>query len=102
MSLKAAPLRFTTVALSVLAVLCGLAFTSSSTAQQQKEPTAEQIVEGTILVAGSGAGRALLTQIRKNGLERGRETRTASDGRAEEIRSQQQPNSYPNNPAMPP
>lgn len=48
--------------------------------------TAENIAEAAILVAGSGAGRAVLSQIRKNGLERGRETRTASDGRSEEVR----------------
>src|ERR1043166_202028 len=48
--------------------------------------TAENIAEGAILVAGSGAGRAVLTQIRKNGLERGREIRTVADGRSEEIR----------------
>ncbi len=55
-------------------------------ADQQKEYTAEQIVEGAIAVAGGGLGRALLAQIRKNGLERGRQTRTRPDGRAEEIR----------------
>ena len=48
--------------------------------------TAENIAEAAILVAGSGAGRAVLSQIRKNGLERGRETRTAADGRSEEVR----------------
>ena len=53
---------------------------------QPKEATAEQVAESVIVVAGSGAGRAMLSQIRKNGLERGRETRTGADGRAEEIR----------------
>jgi len=48
--------------------------------------TAENIAETVILWAGSGAGRNLLSQIRKNGLERGRETRTAADGRSEEVR----------------
>lgn len=113
---KTAPFRYPALILSVLFVLAGgVAFISSSRAQetkpaaqakpqepskeQTKEPpkeqpkrfdpnnlTAENIAEGAILVAGSGAGRAVLTQIRKNGLERGREVRTAADGRSEEIR----------------
>ena len=87
MSFRSAPARFATVALSILATLAGGAvFTSSSRAEPQKEFTAEQIAETAIAVAGSGAGRALLSQIRKNGLERGRETHTAADGRSEEIR----------------
>lgn len=87
MSLKSAPVRYSVFLLSIAAVFFGsLAFASSSRAQQQKEWTAEQIAEGTILFAGSGAGRVMLSQIRKNGLERGRETRTAADGRSEEIR----------------
>src|SRR5438552_299092 len=113
MRFKTAPLRYSTLVLLVLAVLGGsLTFISSLRAQQPKpsptppqskpsptppqpkplstaqpkEYTAEQIAESVILIAGSGAGRALLSQIRKNGLERGRETRTRADGRAEEIR----------------
>jgi len=87
MSFRSAPARFATVALSILATLAGGAvFTPSSRAEPQKEFTAEQIAETAIAVAGSGAGRALLSQIRKNGLDRGRETHTAADGRSEEIR----------------
>ena len=87
MSFRSAPARFATVALSILATFAGGAvFTPSSRAEPQKEFTAEQIAETAIAVAGSGAGRALLSQIRKNGLERGRETHTAADGRSEEIR----------------
>src|SRR4051812_9210556 len=88
MSLKSAPVRYLGVLVSIAAVVCSsLLFSSTSRAeQQQKEFTAEQIAEATILFAGSGAGRALLTQIRKNGLERGRETRTMADGKSEEIR----------------
>jgi len=86
MRFRSAPVRFATVALSIVAVLGILVFTSSSRAAPQKEFTAEQIAETAIAVAGSGAGRALLSQIRKNGLERGRETRTGADGRAEEVR----------------
>ena len=100
----------------VAALCSGFAFTSSSRAQETKpadqtkpaeqkkpaeqpkrvdqpkrgdlpkEATAEQIAESVIIIAGNGAGRAMLNQIRKNGLERGRETHTSADGRAEEIR----------------
>ena len=113
MTSKIAPFCYPTLILSVLIVLAGgVALSSSSRAQEtkpapqatpqpSKEPpkrveppkrfdpnnlTAENIAEGAILVAGSGAGRAVLTQIRKNGLERGREIRTVADGRSEEIR----------------
>src|SRR6266850_2482945 len=105
MSFKTAPFRYLISTFFVLAALCcGFTFTSSSMpqqpkpsptpqqpkslspAQQPKEYTAEQIAESAIIVAGSGLGRALLSQIRKNGLERGRQTRTGSDGRAGETR----------------
>lgn len=43
--------------------------------------TAEQIVESTIFIYGS---RPVLTQIRRNGVERGRITRFTSDGKTEE------------------
>ena len=114
MSFKRAPLRYSILMAGVLAALCsGLVATSSSRAQQTKqtkpqeqpkptpqpkpaeqpkrgdqpkEVTAEQVAESVIIIAGNGAGRAMLTQIRKNGLERGRQTRTSADGRAEEIR----------------
>jgi hypothetical protein len=55
-------------------------------ADQPKELTAEQVAEGAILIAGNGFGRQVLSQIRKNGLERGREIRMRPDGRAEEAR----------------
>ena len=61
-------------------------FAASTYADQPKEYTAEQIVESAIAIAGNGFGRAILLQIRKNGLERGRETRIRPDGRAEESR----------------
>src|SRR3954465_14005226 len=88
MKLKSAPARHLGFLVSIAAVVCGsLSFASTSrAAQQQKELTAEQIAEATIIFAGSGAGRALLAQIRKNGLERGRETRTTADGKSEEVR----------------
>jgi hypothetical protein len=55
-------------------------------AQQPKEATAEQLAEGVILIAGNGFGRAVLNQIRRNGIERGRSTRMMNDGRSEEAR----------------
>jgi len=48
---------------------------------QEKTFTAEQIAESTIFLSGS---RAVLEQIRRNGLERGRITRITPDGRTEE------------------
>ena len=73
--------------LLVLFALCGgLYVAPSSRAEQAKEFTAEQIVESTIAIAGNGFGRAVLGQIRRNGLEVGKETRTSPDGRAQETR----------------
>jgi hypothetical protein len=48
---------------------------------QEKTPTAEQVAESAIFVYGS---RGVLEQIRRNGIERGRITRAAADGRTEE------------------
>ena len=48
----------------------------------RENPTAEQVAETVILVYGSRAG---LQQIRRSGVERGKITRTAADGRPEEI-----------------
>ena len=73
--------------LLILAALCGgLFFSQHSKAEQAKEYTAEQIAESAIAIAGNGFGRAVLSQIRRNGLEIGKETRTRSDGRSEEAR----------------
>ncbi len=55
-------------------------------ADDPKAPTAEQVAETVIAFAGGGLGRAVLNQIRRNGVERGRLTRTGQDGRAEETR----------------
>lgn len=49
---------------------------------QEKTPTADQIAETVIYAYGSRPG---LTQIRRNGLERGKLTRTGQDGRLEEL-----------------
>ncbi len=55
-------------------------------ADDPKALTAEQIAEGVIVIAGNGYGRAVLNQIRRNGIERGRSTRIMEDGRSEEAR----------------
>lgn len=55
-------------------------------ADDPKALTAEQIAEGVILIAGNGYGRAVLNQIRRNGIERGRSTRMMEDGHSEEAR----------------
>jgi len=52
-------------------------------AQTPKALTPEQIAEIVILAAG---GRSVLTQIRRNGIERGRSSRMGQNGRAEESR----------------
>src|SRR5262249_40402993 len=74
------------IAITLFAVLTGVFFTGSSLADQPKDLTAEQVAESAIAIAGNGFGRAVLAQIRKNGIEGGRETRTRPDGRAEETR----------------
>lgn len=79
--------RQSSLTLLVLAALgIGLYFSQPSWAEQAKEVTAEQVVESAIAMAGNGFGRAVLTQIRRNGLEVGKETRTRPDGRSEESR----------------
>ncbi len=83
------PLRFRNlivmaVALSLSVVF--LSFARSSRADDPKSPTAEQIAETVIAFAGNGFGRVVLTQIRRNGIERGKLTRPGDDGRTEEVR----------------
>ena len=88
MSFKSLFSRRAPLALAFIATLFSTTFyfTTSTLADQPKEYTAEQIVESAIVIAGGGFGRVSLLQIRKNGLERGRETRIRPDGRAEESR----------------
>lgn len=90
MSLQKAPgFRRSLLTAIILASVSGVAFLATpSRADQQKEYTAEQIAENAIVIAGNGFGRVTLAQIRKNGLEIGKETRTRPDGRAEESRYQ--------------
>jgi len=49
-----------------------------------KNPTAEQIAEATIFLYGNGGGRALLSQIRKTAIERGRTTVLNAEGQMEQ------------------
>lgn len=74
------------LALALVLSIGLLAFSPSSRADDPKTPTAEQIAETVIAFAGGGFGRAVLNQIRHNGIERGRLNRIAADGRAEEVR----------------
>jgi hypothetical protein len=50
--------------------------------KDQKNPTAEQVAESAIFIYGT---RPVLEQIRRNGVERGRITRIANDGKTEEL-----------------
>lgn len=84
-----APLLFRslTVGAVFLPLLAGtLSLSPASRADDPKAPTAEQVAETVIAFAGNGMGRAVLTQVRRNGVERGKVTRTGADGRAEEAR----------------
>ena len=74
-------MRRPTLALITLCLLVAAAV-SHPIAAQQKAPTAEQIAESVVFVYGS---RAVLEQIRRNGIERGRITRTTPEGRTEEV-----------------
>ncbi|HMG73570.1 MAG TPA: hypothetical protein VK582_08715 [Pyrinomonadaceae bacterium] len=85
--MKSKSFRRLTVLAVALALSVGLlAFSPSSRADNPKTPTAEQIAETVIAFAGGGMGRVVLTQIRRNGIERGRLTRTGPDGRPEEAK----------------
>jgi hypothetical protein len=90
MSMKSkAPLSLRILSLVAIAIAVSLAFVSLTPAVLADDPkalSAEQVVETVIAFAGNGAGRAVLDQIRRNGVERGRLTRTGPDGRAEEVR----------------
>jgi hypothetical protein len=84
-----APLRFRNLKVLAIALiwLAGLmSLNPSAKADEPKAPTVEQIAETVIALAGGGMGRVVLVQIRRNGVERGRQTRTGLDGRAEEAR----------------
>lgn len=48
------------------------------------EPTAEQVAETSIIIYGNGGGRALLNQIRKTSVERGKIGTLNAEGRMEQ------------------
>src|SRR5216683_2675777 len=76
--------RATTILATLLLLVAGGSFVGRSvSAQAPKAFTPEQIAEIAIAVAGGGQGRAVLNQIRRNGIERGRVSRIGPDGRAE-------------------
>jgi hypothetical protein len=54
-----------------------------------KNPTPEQVAEIVVAVYGNGFGRAMLGQVRRNGVESGHVTRTMKDGQLEEISYEQ-------------
>jgi hypothetical protein len=74
-----------TITSGLIALFVGATFFVPQAQAQQKEYTAEQIVETLILFSGTRAG---LAQIRKTGLENGRMSRMTDDGRPQEIRYQ--------------
>ncbi|HEU5237007.1 MAG TPA: hypothetical protein VFU37_07685 [Pyrinomonadaceae bacterium] len=86
MSLRKPLVRRHVLLAPLLAVLSCVYLVSSSSAEQVKDLTAEQVAETAIAMAGNGFGRAVLSQIRRNGLEIGKETRTRPDGKSEESR----------------
>lgn len=49
-----------------------------------KNPTAEQVVESSIFIYGLGGGRAVLNQIRKTAMERGKISVVNAEGKTEE------------------
>ena len=85
-----APLSLRILSLVAIAIALSLAFVSltpAAVADDPKAPSAEQIAETVIAFAGNGAVRAVLDQIRRNGVERGRLTRTGPSSRVRERRS---------------
>jgi len=54
-----------------------------------KNPTAAQLAEIVVAVYGNGYGRAMLGQVRRNGVESGRVSRANKDGQLEEISYEQ-------------
>ena len=76
--------RATTILATLLLLVAGGSFVGTPVrAQAPKVLTPEQIAEIAILAAGS---RPVLTQIRRNGIERGRVSRIGPDGRSEDTR----------------
>jgi len=74
--------RFSFIAVTFAILSAIVLYPIQGHAADEKNYTVEQIVETTIAVYG---GRQALNQVRRNGDERGRMTRTGSDGRAEDV-----------------
>ena len=77
--------RFTVSGVLIALFVGATFFAPEAQAEQQKELSAEQIVETVIFLSGSRLG---LTQVRKTGLENGRMSRMTEDGRPEEVKYQ--------------
>ncbi len=56
----------------------------AASVKELKNPTGEQVAETVIAIYGQGFGRQVLSQVRRNGVERGRTTRLTSEGKTEE------------------
>ena len=66
--------------------------TQQRTARESKDlknPTGEQVAEFVIAIYGNTYGRAMLNQVRRTGVERGRTTRVGADNRSEEVAYEQ-------------
>jgi hypothetical protein len=72
-------------AIAALVAVGATFFVRNAHAVQQKEFTAEQVVESVIVIAGTRPG---LMAIRKSGIENGRMSRMTPEGRPEEVRYQ--------------
>src|SRR5437660_12922052 len=81
-SMKSKKFRSPIIVIAVMSLVAGAAFVVlPALPGQLKDFTAEQIAETVIIANGS---RPLVSQIRRNGVERGRQTRTAPDGLPED------------------
>ena len=94
-------LRFNRSTVTIVLLLCGALSVFAQETTPQKEAakptptpdkntatrlvTAEGIVETALFVYTNGGGRAMLNQIRKTTIERGRTTYTAADGKVDEV-----------------
>ncbi|HEX8653008.1 MAG TPA: hypothetical protein VF708_19485 [Pyrinomonadaceae bacterium] len=79
-------MRRFTLLITMFALLASVSFlpqqaATATSAQNDKNITAENVAESVIYVYGT---RPALEQVRRNGIERGRMTRTNSEGRTEE------------------
>ena len=57
--------------------------------KELKAPTGEQVAEYVIAIYGNTYGRAMLNQVRRTGIERGRTTRVGAENRNEEVTYEQ-------------